>query len=212
MYSNLAVCILFFIISNTIFCQDYSNLVINEIMVSNDSIITDEYGEFDDWIEIYNKGDQIINLEGLHLSDSYADLDKYTFPSIFLEPDSYVIVWADDGFSKGQGDMHADFRLASTGEELFFADQNLNIIDQVNWGQMEADIAFARVPNGIGDFVVQEHTFSANNSPQSNNIENSKLNKKLIMVIDIFGRNKYNKEGLFIEIFDDGSMIKKMNL
>ena len=84
MYSKLAVCILFFIISNTIFCQDYSNLVINEIMVSNDSIITDEYGEFDDWIEIYNKGDQIINLEGLHLSDSYADLDKYTFPSIFL--------------------------------------------------------------------------------------------------------------------------------
>src|SRR4030042_6745122 len=32
------------------------NLVINEFCASNQSIIADNFGEYDDWIEIHNKG------------------------------------------------------------------------------------------------------------------------------------------------------------
>ena len=65
-------------------------------MASNDQTIADEFGEFDDWIEIYNNGNQSINLFGYHLSDDLSVLDKYTFPNITLGPDEYLIVWADD--------------------------------------------------------------------------------------------------------------------
>ena len=41
------------------------DLVINEIMAANDQTEADEYGEFDDWIEIYNNGDESINLLGI---------------------------------------------------------------------------------------------------------------------------------------------------
>ena len=47
----------------------FSDIVINEIMASNDFTAVDEFGEFDDWIEIYNKGNESINLSGYYLSD-----------------------------------------------------------------------------------------------------------------------------------------------
>ena len=50
------------------------DLVINEIMASNDQTIADEFGEFDDWIEIYNNGNQSINLFGYHLSDDFISI------------------------------------------------------------------------------------------------------------------------------------------
>ena len=84
-------------------------LVINEVMVSNDTALVDEYGEFDDWIEIYNNGNNSINLFGYHLSDDEAELEKYSFPSIDLNPDEYLIIWADDGYDK-QGVFHANFK------------------------------------------------------------------------------------------------------
>ena len=36
-----------------------SGLRINEFMASNLDAHMDEYGEFDDWIELYNRGEQI---------------------------------------------------------------------------------------------------------------------------------------------------------
>ena len=45
------------------------DLVINEIMAANDQTEADEDGEFDDWIEIYNNGDESINLfKTLHVN------------------------------------------------------------------------------------------------------------------------------------------------
>ena len=92
------------------------DLVINEIMASNDNIATDEYGEYDDWIEIYNKGDQPMNLSGYYLSDDINNLTKYMFPDFILAPDQYFIVWADDD-EEDQGDYnHATFKLSASGE------------------------------------------------------------------------------------------------
>ena len=47
----------------------YGQLSINEIMASNATVIADNEGDFDDWIEIYNAGNVSVNLAGLYLSD-----------------------------------------------------------------------------------------------------------------------------------------------
>ena len=60
-----------------------SNIVINEIMASNDNTIADEFDEFDDWIEIYNKGNVSIDMSNYHLSDDITNLEKYTFLKIY---------------------------------------------------------------------------------------------------------------------------------
>tara|TARA_S200000501_G_C20864034_1_gene761121 strand:+ start:2226 stop:2864 length:639 start_codon:yes stop_codon:yes gene_type:complete len=184
-------------------------LVINEVMVSNDTALVDEYGEFDDWIEIYNNGNNSINLFGYHLSDDEAELEKYSFPSIDLNPDEYLIIWADDGYDK-QGVFHANFKMSSAGESLFFTDPDLNIIDQVEWGPMEADIAYARVPNGVGEFMIQQHTFGANNEgPTSSLLSHNNDSKKIINTINILGQKTNNSVNIYLEIHQDYSVSKK---
>ena len=55
---------------------DAGALVINEFMALNGRTLADGPGEYDDWIELFNPGDQAIDLEGYFVSDDPADLDR----------------------------------------------------------------------------------------------------------------------------------------
>ena len=55
-------------------------LFINEFLASNSSIKTDENGEYDDWIEIYNGTENEINIGGLYITDNLDNVDKYQIP------------------------------------------------------------------------------------------------------------------------------------
>ena len=72
------------------------NVIINEIVPSNGSIIYDEDGETPDWIEIYNPNNQAFNLEGFFISDDIDDLEKWTFPSITIAPSDFIVLFASD--------------------------------------------------------------------------------------------------------------------
>ena len=191
-----------------------SDIVINELMASNDFVATDEVGEYDDWIEIYNKGSESINLEGLHLSDDILELDKYTFPYFILDPDSYVIVWADDD-EEEQSNMHATFKLSASGEQVYLSDGNGNILNEVIFGEQQTDMGYARVPNGVGQFVIQDPTFLENNDLAFNLIDSSLEKKQIIATFDILGRNnnKNTKEQSFlIKVYNDGSVLKQFKI
>ena len=68
-------------------------VVINEIMSSNSITIYDEYGNTPDWIELYNNGSEI-DLTGYGLSDDINDPFKWVFPSIGLQSESYLLIFA----------------------------------------------------------------------------------------------------------------------
>jgi hypothetical protein len=74
--------------------QIFSQVLINEFSSSNLSGITDEDGDRNDWIELYNHSASVINLGGYHLSDDALFLKKWTFPAIPLKPDSYLLIFA----------------------------------------------------------------------------------------------------------------------
>ncbi|TVR53426.1 MAG: hypothetical protein EA425_03505, partial [Puniceicoccaceae bacterium] len=67
---------------------------INEVMASNVSTIADEDGDYEDWIELYNYGDQSVGLEGWGLSDSYSNPFKWTVPDTSIAPGQHLLVWA----------------------------------------------------------------------------------------------------------------------
>lgn len=139
-----------------------SDVVINEIMAKNNTTAQDEAGQFEDWIEIYNKGTEAIEISDWYLSDNLTNLDKWTFPSgVILQPDAYMIVWADEDASDGP--LHANFKLTTTGENLTLMTSDIKIADQVFFGPQQADMGYARMPNGTGDFVIQGPTFNAFN-------------------------------------------------
>ena len=191
-----------------------SDIVINELMASNDLVAADEMGEFDDWIEIYNNGSESVNLEGLHLSDDILELDKYTFPYLVLNPDSYAIVWADDD-EEEQSNMHATFKLSASGEQVYLSDSNGNILDEVIFGEQQTDMGYARVPNGVGEFLIQNPTFSANNDFPSTLIDGSFLEKKLLIKsFDLLGRNNNisSDHSFLLKVYNDGSVVKELRL
>ena len=74
----------------------YPQVLLNEFSSSNISGVTDEDGDYNDWIEVYNNSASPLSLEGYHLSDDAAYLKKWTFPAVPLNPYSWLLIFASD--------------------------------------------------------------------------------------------------------------------
>ena len=150
-----------------------STLVINEVMANNQTTVMDETGDYDDWIELYNKSNTPVSTNGLLFSDNPLNLDKWDLPNIVINPNSYFIIWADE--DGNTGDNHANFRLSNLGEQLILSNSDSSIVDaEFIYPQLD-DVAYGRFPNGTGSFTMLSPTFNANNSPstvENNSIEN----------------------------------------
>jgi hypothetical protein len=55
-------------------------LFINEFMAKNVSFIQDNFGDYDDWIEIYNAGPNAVDLGGMYLTDDPDDPTEWMIP------------------------------------------------------------------------------------------------------------------------------------
>lgn len=71
-----------------------NNLIINEVMGSNFDYFPDEDGTYADWIELYNGGNEAINLNNYGLSDNAQNPLKWSFPEYFIQPNEHLLVWA----------------------------------------------------------------------------------------------------------------------
>jgi len=132
---------------------DFPMLRINELMADNDSVVSDEAGEFDDWLELVNIGTEPVALGNLALSDDPLDPSPWPMPEMTLEPGEFVVVWCDDDL--GQGPLHADFKLGASGESavLFLIEEgNTWLADAVDFGPQETDEAYGRWPDGRGQW------------------------------------------------------------
>jgi hypothetical protein len=95
-------------------------VVINEIQSANESTITDTDGDTPDWIELRNLGASPADLSGYGISDNLSDPFKWSLPSLVLQPDGIIIVWASDKDTVyPNGEMHANFKIDSDGEDVF---------------------------------------------------------------------------------------------
>jgi hypothetical protein len=101
-------------------------VVINELMASNKTTINDPQGEYDDWIELFNKGNEDINLTGMYLSDKTDNPKKWQFPeNTIIKAGGYLILWADEN-SKATPGIHMNFKLSADGEVVLFTDNDNN--------------------------------------------------------------------------------------
>lgn len=129
-------------------------LVINEVLANSTGTVMDEYGEYDDYIEIFNKSDEAIDIGGLWLTDTTSTKSKYRIPS--NNPDSttipageFLVLWADG--SPEQGVLHLDFRLSATGEELALVQiiaTDTTFIDELIFDTAIEDVSVGRFPDG----------------------------------------------------------------
>jgi hypothetical protein len=141
--------------------EESTDVVINELMASNETTQSDQDGDFDDWIELYNNTDAEISLLGYYLSDDEDDLTQWAFPDTSIAAGGYLIVWADD--EEDQTGLHANFKLSTNGESVYLLNSEFTVVNYTTFGAQTDDMGYARVPNGTGDFAIQNPTFSVNN-------------------------------------------------
>ncbi len=137
--------------TNTINAQ----LFINEVIPANKTVAADNFGEFDDIIELYNSGNSSINLAGYYISDNFSNPTKWQIPSTnstltTVAPGSYIIFWADN--ETDQGEHHLDFSLSSVGEQMILtAPDAITLIDSFSFSNTPNDLGYGRLPDASGN-------------------------------------------------------------
>jgi hypothetical protein len=142
------------------------DIAINELMASNTSTAKDPKGQYDDWIELYNKSNTSADISGWYISDNPDKLTKWKFPKDTRIPgQSYLILWADEDSSQNTStSFHCNFKLSASGETLILSKADTTLADQVSFGIQKTDFSYARLPNGTGSFIIASPTFESNNN------------------------------------------------
>ncbi len=142
------------------FISSAQSVVINEFLASNNNNITDNYGEYEDWIEIYNPTSTAFNISGLYISDDLQNPLLFQIAtgndSTIIQPGDYIILWADK--DPEQGVLHIDFKLSGSGEQIGLFDAMGNVIDSISFGSQNADISYGRSPDASNNWVYFSET------------------------------------------------------
>ncbi|MFM2000268.1 MAG: hypothetical protein RL204_2215, partial [Bacteroidota bacterium] len=123
-----------------------AQLILNEGSNRNFNAIVDEYGDAEDWIELYNSGSEAIDLFGYSLTDNEEEPTQYTFPHFTLNPGEFLLVFC-------------------SGKNTFYTQGFTNVayipdyIPTVGWNEHAFDQEF--VWDGFSDIVVNSCSYNA---------------------------------------------------
>ena len=152
---------------------------INEIVSTNGTVLYDEDGDTPDWFELYNTSGQEINLNGYGITDDPSDLSMWVFPSIVLEPNGFLVIFASD---KNRKDLVAEWdAVINWGDSWSYWPGTSAPIS--NWDDPGTDISnWSTGPSGFG---------------YGDNDDNTELSQ----IISVFARKTFQ--------IDDPTMITK---
>lgn len=127
-YRLLAASLLSFLLISPL----WSQLVINEYSASNKDSDPDNYGEYEDWVELYNAGGTSVSLGGYFITDNPLKPDKWPLPAVSLPAGGHVVIWCSSRDEVVGSFYHTNFKLTQCkGEKLFLNDAALLIVDSV---------------------------------------------------------------------------------
>jgi hypothetical protein len=167
--------------------SDPAPIRINEWMAANTNFLADPAdGQFDDWLELYNDGDERVPLDGYLLTDNPSSPTRFMIPAgVWMDGRSFLFIWADESpaaYIPGFAALHASFSLGRYGEMITLYAPDGTQIDQAIYGPQDENVSEGRWPNGHGAahrmaywptpgasnvvFMVQEMAALANDSFQ----------------------------------------------
>jgi len=131
-----------------------AQLIINEVMQSNIDCIMDDLNEFpDSWVELYNSGDQAVNLQDYKLGLKDDAGSAFQLPSQTVAAHGYVVIFCDK--SDEPTGLHTDFRLDSGKGNVYLFHEDE--VDTVALKKMPApNIAYGRVTDGADAWGYQQ--------------------------------------------------------
>jgi hypothetical protein len=95
------------------------SVLISEFMAANQGSLRDDFNETSDWIELFNHGQEPLDLQGWALTDRMAPDARWILPSRILGAGEYLVVFASGRNRKLPGaPLHTSFSLSAGGEYL----------------------------------------------------------------------------------------------
>jgi hypothetical protein len=135
-----------------------NSIVINEVMAKNSAVLSDSEGDYQDWVELYNAGNEAINLESFFLSNRWSDPSRWAIPSVTMDPGDHLLIWCDD--ESTEGPLHSSFTLDALSDELFLFQQEDNawrLHDSIGWENSPENDAYGRSNDGSDQWIWFEH-------------------------------------------------------
>jgi hypothetical protein len=125
-------------------------LFINEFMSRFLNVYADEHGQYSDWIEIFNAGDEDINLGGLYFSDNKSNPTLHRITpglgdSTVIKARGFFVFRADSRPELGVN--HLDFELAGAGEDVTLVQVTGGetiFIDSIHYGAQTTGVSYGR--------------------------------------------------------------------
>ena len=153
-----------------------SKLVINEVLVDNQTNFQDDYGVHSGWIEIFNKIYSPADLAGclLKVSSQPGDTVTYFIPKgdvlTSIKPRQHTLFWADG--NPRWGTFHTNFVLSKTNANwIGLYDSGKKLLDQVvvPAGILAANQSYARVGDASAEWEVKGASADKYVTPSTNN-------------------------------------------
>lgn len=107
-----------------------AQVILNEISASNLTAYADGFGEYEDWVELYNPAGTPVDISGWYLSDSQNNPLKWQFPpGTQVAANGRTVIFCS-GRNTTVAPFHTNFKLGQTQQEwVVLCDQNGNVVD-----------------------------------------------------------------------------------
>lgn len=140
-------------------------IFLNEVMADNKSVLQDEDGEFPDWAELYNAGNEPLDISDWSVTDERDEPQKWRFPKgTVLPAKGYLLVFLS-GKNRMQDTLHTSFRLGAGEEPLLLLNLQGQLADSLLPRCMPPDISYGRVQqNGNERSYLQTPTPGGSNA------------------------------------------------
>lgn len=149
-------------------CVISQGVTINEVVSSNYNSISDEDGDFSDWIELYNNASISIDLDGYFLSDEFDENQKWTFPSVTIQPNDFLIVFISGKNKLDITELHTNFKIKSSGERIVLSDASYLVLDNMVIPSLKSGQSYGRINDGtINLGIISNPTPGVSNNNES---------------------------------------------
>lgn len=146
----------------------FGQIVINEYSAANYNGSTDNYGEFEDWMELYNPTAAAIDLNGYYLSDKSDNLTKFQINApINIAANDHLIVYASGRSEVNANNIHTSFKITQTkGNEWWILTDpdGITVVDSIFVRPALVNQSRGRLGDGDANWGVYD-----NPSPDGNN-------------------------------------------
>ncbi len=182
-FSTISFALLALVCVTGVNAQSRGALRINEVMVSNDNSIVDEYGKRGAWVELFNANFSPLEISSVYLTNDKANPRKYPVPlgdvNTEMPARQHILFYADGEPNKGT--FHTNFTLTPGQDNwigIYDAD-GITLIDEVTIpASVLPNQTWARTEDGAGEWALRTGGNTDYITPSSANVIKD-TNKKI---------------------------------